>query len=67
MFDDLYLSFTHEERAILVTATANDVMAPDDSLTCSIPRALRFKFMNLVTRRIPAIPMDHTVLRSDPR
>jgi hypothetical protein len=67
MFDDLYLQFTHEERALLAGATVDDVMAADDSLTCSLPTSLRFKFMNLVTRQLPAIPLEYVTMRTDPR
>jgi len=66
MWAGLWKQFTTEERALLATATVDDVMAPAEALGARLPATLRAKFMAEVIRRMPAVPLDDYNLRTDP-
>jgi len=67
MFDTLWTKFSKDERIILQHATADDILAPDDQLGVSVPVKLRAKFMALVIRSIPAIPLKDLSIYTDPQ
>jgi hypothetical protein len=67
-FDDLWKHFSPREREILVSATADEMLAPPDDLYARVPVELRAKFMAQVIRRIPAIPLPEGLnIETDPR
>jgi hypothetical protein len=67
MFEDLYREFTKSELELLARASADDVMAPPDSLQAFLPTPLRARFMALVVARIGPLPMDDANIHTDPQ
>ena len=60
--------FTEEERLILLSATVEDMLAPSDALAPAVPVALRARFMALVIKGMPPIPLpDESNLATDPK
>lgn len=56
-YDNIWRFFTKEERQILLGATAEDMLAPSDVLDPAVPAALRARFMALVIKGMPSIPL----------
>jgi len=67
-FDNLWQFFTRQERQILLSASVDDMLAPSDQLDAKVPAALRARFMALVIKGMPSIPLpDESNLTTDPK
>ena len=67
-YDNIWRFFTPDERQILLKATAEDMLAPSDALAPAVPAALRARFMALVIKGMPSIPLpDESNLATDPK
>jgi hypothetical protein len=63
----LEAQFTDAERAVLTSATVEDIMAPAGTLGISVPEALRAKFMAAVISRMDKNPsLDGLNIYTDP-
>ena len=65
-YDNIDRFFTEEERLILLSATVEDMLAPSDALAPAVPAALRARFMALVIKGMPSLPLDAN-LTTDPK
>ena len=67
-YDNIWRFFSKEERQILLKATVEDMLAPSDALAPAVPAALRARFMALVIKDMPSIPLpDESNLTTDPK
>ena len=67
-YDNIWRFFAPSERQILLRATVEDMLAPSDALDPAIPVALRARFMALVIKGMPSIPLpDESNLATDPK
>ena len=56
-YDNIWRFFSKEERQILLRATVEDMIEPSDALAPAVPVALRARFMALVIKGMPSIPL----------
>lgn len=56
-YDNIWRFFTKEERQILLGATVEDMLDPLDVLDPAVPVALRARFIALVIKGMPSIPL----------
>ncbi|MGO8788594.1 MAG: hypothetical protein ACLQVL_14600 [Terriglobia bacterium] len=67
-YDTIWRFFTPAERHILLKATVEDMLEPSDALAPAVPVALRARFMALVIKGMPSIPLpDESNLATDPK
>ncbi len=67
-YDNIWRFFTEEERLILLSASVDDILEPPDSLDPAVPAALRARFMALVIKGMPSIPLpDESNLATAPK
>ena len=50
----------------MLSATVEDMLAPSDALAPAVPAALRARFMALVIKGMPSLPLDAN-LTTDPK